>query len=81
MAAVLADVGRADALNRIQTPTLVLHGEIDPLVPLGCGEDAARRIPGAHMKVIPNMGHDLPDPVILEVLESLVTHWRTAPNQ
>lgn len=78
MAAVLADVGRADALNRIQTPTLALHGEIDPLVPLGCGEDTARRIAGAHMKVIPNMGHDLPDPVIPEVLESLVTHWRTA---
>ena len=78
MAAVLADVGRADALSRIGAPTLVLHGEIDPLVPLGCGEDTARRIPGAKIKVIPKMGHDLPDPLIQEVLELLVTHWRAA---
>jgi pimeloyl-ACP methyl ester carboxylesterase len=78
MAAVLADVERAGALGRIQTPTLVLHGEIDPLVPLGCGEDTARRISGAQMKVISKMGHDLPDPVLPAVLESLVTHWRAA---
>ena len=80
MAAILADVGRADALRQIRAPTLVLHGEVDPLVPPGCGEDTARRIPGAQMKVIPKMGHDLPDPVLAEILALLTTHWRTAEN-
>lgn len=78
MAAILADVGRAEALRGIRTPTLVIHGDADPLVPPGCGEDTARRIPGARIKVMPKMGHDLPEPLIPEILSELLTHWRAA---
>jgi pimeloyl-ACP methyl ester carboxylesterase len=81
MAAVIADAGRANALSRIRTPTCVIHGEIDPLVPLGCGEDTARRIPGARIKVMPKMGHDLPEPLIPEMVQMLVTHWDAAAAQ
>ena len=59
LAAILADGERADQLARIQRPTLVVHGADDPWVPPVCGEDTARRIPGARLAIIPDMGHDL----------------------
>ncbi len=60
MAAVLADGDRRAMLRGIKVPTLVIHGAADPLVPLAGGEDTAASIPGAVLKVIPGMGHDLP---------------------
>jgi 3-oxoadipate enol-lactonase len=45
------------ALDRIVAPTLVLHGEVDPLVPLANGVALAERIPGARLKVYEETGH------------------------
>ena len=68
MLAIGADTcKRAAELGRITAPTLVLHGRADPLVPYPCGEDTARRIPGARMHGIDGMGHDLP-PGLIDVL-------------
>ncbi|WP_225781299.1 alpha/beta fold hydrolase [Xenophilus sp. Marseille-Q4582] len=68
MLAIGADTGVRDrALAGIRTPTLVLHGDGDVLVPIECGRDTARRIPGAHFETIAGMGHDLP-PGALPVL-------------
>jgi pimeloyl-ACP methyl ester carboxylesterase len=74
MAAIAADTRRADELARIRTPTLVLHGKDDPLVPFACGEDSARRIRGARFLGIEGMGHDLPPGVVERLLEVLVPH-------
>ena len=76
MAAIASDFGRAAQLHRITAPTLVIHGSDDPLVPIACGEDTARRIPGARMVSIPGMGHDLPPGVVERILEPLVPHLR-----
>ena len=78
MAAIVADAGRADALTRISTPTLVIHGDADRLVPLACGEDTARRIPGARIEVMPGMGHDLPEPLLPGILQGMVRHLGAA---
>ena len=59
LAAILTDTGRAAQLGNIRTPTLVLHGAEDPLVPLAGAEDTARRIAGARLEVVPEMAHDL----------------------
>lgn len=75
MVAVAADTGhRALALARITAPTLVLHGRADPLVPFACGEDTARRIPGAKLVGIDGMGHDLPPGVVERLLAHVVPH-------
>ncbi|MDD0815609.1 alpha/beta fold hydrolase [Curvibacter sp. HBC28] len=74
MAAIVADSGRAKALARISTPTLVVHGRQDPLVPLACGQDTAARIPGARMAVIDGMGHDLPEGVVQRLLPLVLPH-------
>jgi pimeloyl-ACP methyl ester carboxylesterase len=76
MTAIAADSRRADELPHIKTRTLVLHGKADPLVPLACGHDTARRIPGAGFVGIDGMGHDLPPGVVERLLEPLVPHLR-----
>ena len=61
--AIAADTGRAAQLGRIKRPTLVLHGLADPLIPVAAAHDLAARIPGAQLKLIEGMGHDLPEPL------------------
>ena len=78
MLAVVADVTRAGELARVQSPTLVLHGKADPLVPYPCGEDTARRIRGAKIVGVEGMGHDLPPGVVERLLEPLIPHLRAA---
>ena len=78
MLAVLADTTRATELPRITAPTLVLHGKADPLVPFACGEDTARRIPGARLVGIEGMGHDLPPTPVAQMLAELILHLRAA---
>lgn len=70
MLAIGADSRRPEVLPRIKCPTLVLHGEADALVPMVCGQDTAKRIPGSKFISIPGMGHDLPP----EVCAILVNH-------
>jgi pimeloyl-ACP methyl ester carboxylesterase len=61
LAAVVAAGSRADLLRDVTTPTLVIHGAEDPLIPLSGGQDTADSIPGAALLVIEGMGHDLPE--------------------
>ena len=75
--AVIADLDRADQLAGIQAPTLVVHGKADPLVPYACGEDTARRIPGAKIVGIDGMGHDLPPGVVDLLLQALLPHLKS----
>jgi len=58
--AIQASGDRAHALARLDVPTLVIHGEDDPLVQLPGGEATAHAIPGAQLDVIAGMGHDIP---------------------
>ena len=80
MVAVASDHARADELKSISVPTLVLHGKADPLVPFACGEDTARRIPGARLVGIEGMGHDLPPGVVERLLEEMLPHLSSAPH-
>ncbi len=75
MVAIAADTERPKLLPRITTPTLVLHGDADPLVPLACGRDVARRIgPAARLVTIPGMGHDLPPGAVAQWLPHALEH-------
>ena len=72
MLAAMADRERAGLLTRITTPTLVIHGKADPLVPYACGEDTARRIPNAKLHGIEGMGHDMPPGAIDNMMARLL---------
>ena len=58
--AILASGDRVEMLKGIKVPTLVLHGEDDPLLPVECGRDVARLVPAAKIETFPGWGHDLP---------------------
>ena len=76
--AVLASGSRVDLLKTIHVPTLVLHGEDDPLVPVEGGRDTARQVPGAKLTTIPGWGHDLPAELVLRLVDAVATHCKAA---
>jgi pimeloyl-ACP methyl ester carboxylesterase len=51
---------RTQALNKVIAPTLIIHGDIDPLVPIEAGYATAQAISHSKMDVIKGMGHNLP---------------------
>jgi len=61
--AILASGDRTEAVRGIRIPTLVVHGDRDPLVNVAAGRRTAELISGAELMVVPGMGHDLPRPV------------------
>jgi proline iminopeptidase len=72
--AVLAAGDRREWLRRITAPTLVLHGRLDPLVPLAAGVETAQCIAGARLVVIEGMGHDLPPALLPRIAEEIAAH-------
>lgn len=74
MAAIVADGDRRAMLKGIRAPTLVIHGEDDPLVPLAGGRDTADNIAGARLMTIPGMGHDLPLALVETMADAIAGH-------
>ncbi len=72
--AVVASGSRAEGLQALTVPTLVVHGDLDPLVTVSGGQRTAELIPGAELLVLEGMGHDLPAahlPAIVEAITAL----------
>lgn len=72
--AILSSGDRSKFLKRIMTPTLVIHGKQDPLLPIAAGEEVARLIPNSRMMAVEAMGHDLPDQVIDTIVPAVSKH-------
>jgi pimeloyl-ACP methyl ester carboxylesterase len=70
--AIAAAPDRGPELRRLRIPSLVIHGEDDPLVPPDNGRQTAAALPAARLMMIPGMGHNLPERVWGEVLDALV---------
>ncbi len=77
LAAILASGDRTEALRSVTAPTLVLHGEADPLVTPTGGEATAAAVPGARHLTYPGMGHDLPRPLWNELVQEITGHLRS----
>ncbi len=80
LVAVAAAGDRTGIVRAIRAPTLVLHGDEDPLIPPAAGEATARAIVEgggrAEFVSIRGMGHDLPDEVLPEIARRIVAHCR-----
>lgn len=61
--AIMASGDRTRGLRGVEAPTLVIHGRADPLVRPAGGRATARAVPGARLRLIEGMGHDLPAPL------------------
>lgn len=73
-AAIAASGSRVEALQRITAPTLVIHGSVDPLVPVEGGRDTAAHVAGAQLEIFEGMGHDFPAALLPQFVELIARH-------
>jgi pimeloyl-ACP methyl ester carboxylesterase len=74
LAAINASGDRRPGLAGVRVPTLVLHGEADPLVRPAGGRATAAAVPGARLVTYPGMGHNLPRelwPALLDEIQQV----------
>jgi len=62
---------RRDQLKNIRVPALVIHGADDPLVPVEASKDIAAIVPGATLRILPNMGHDMPPSLMKTISDAI----------
>ncbi|MHB1444400.1 MAG: alpha/beta fold hydrolase [Acidimicrobiales bacterium] len=74
LVAIVASEDRTPALRQLDVPTLVVHGDADPLVTPSGGRATADAIPGAELLVIPGAGHDLPPGCWPTLVEAIVAN-------
>ena len=72
--AVMAAPSRVADLAKLDVPSLIIHGDADPLVPVECGMDTANSIPGARMEIFYGMGHDLPEMLVPAISSLIIDH-------
>jgi pimeloyl-ACP methyl ester carboxylesterase len=71
------DSPRSGGLSDICTPTLVVHGDHDPVWPLDHGRALHQQIPGSEMLILRGVGHELPARVWPEFVAALLSHTST----
>jgi pimeloyl-ACP methyl ester carboxylesterase len=79
--AILASGSRTEGLRKLDVNTLVIHGDVDPLVTVSGGERTAEVIPGAELMILEGMGHDVPVfywPQVIEAITGLASRSTAA---
>ena len=74
MAAIYASGDRSEGLRNLKVPTLVIHGLEDILLPPDGGQRVAELVPGAHLMLMKDMSHDLPEPLWPLIVGSILGH-------
>ena len=59
MAAIIGSQNRKELLKTIITPTLIIHGDIDPLIKVKNAYSAERLIQSSELEIVEGMGHML----------------------
>ena len=73
---IIASGDRVEMLKTIKVPTLVMHGEDDPLLPVAGGRDVAALVPGAELQTYPGWGHDFPAKLIPTIADRIAVFCR-----
>jgi len=73
-AAIIASGNRKKSLANVKVPTLVIHGDADPLIPVEAGKDTSEAIPGARLEIIQGMGHALPRSLWPKLIDLIWNH-------
>ena len=76
---IIASGDRVELLKAIKLPTLVMHGEEDPLLPIACGRDVASLVPGAEFQSYPGWGHDFPAKLISTIADRISSFCKAHP--
>jgi len=78
--AITASGDRTAALRKLDLPAAVIHGKNDLLVNPSGGRATAKAIPGARLKMIDGMGHDMPRALYPTFVEEIVGNAARAPE-
>ena len=81
LGAIYASGDRTRRLATLKTPTLVIHGTQDPLMPVAAGRATAQAIPDAKLLILPEMGHDLPTPYWPRMQDAIAAHMRSSHRE
>jgi len=71
--AILRSLKNGVDFHQIVQPTLIIHGQLDPVFAPEHGKALAKEIPQARIEIIPNMGHIIPE-AMSERLAGLIAH-------
>jgi pimeloyl-ACP methyl ester carboxylesterase len=74
----MAAPSRIPGLRGVGMPTLVIHGDVDPLVPPENGRRVAQAVPGARLLTFAEMGHDLPPAIWPAVVDAIAKNAMAA---
>jgi pimeloyl-ACP methyl ester carboxylesterase len=80
MLAVMASGSRAEGLAKVATPTLVIHGEVDPLVGITGGKRTADLVPGSTFVEIEGMGHEIAPNDRTQIVDVITRHAASATS-
>lgn len=75
MSAIVASGDFRKQTRSIKSPTLVVHGNADPLVPIEGGHDIAKLVRGARMEIMDGMGHDVPPRFLPQITKLMLDHF------
>jgi pimeloyl-ACP methyl ester carboxylesterase len=72
--AVLKNGYRKSLIASIKAPTLIIHGDEDPLMSVEGGKEISQLIPSAKLLIINGMGHDMPKEVWSQITDAIYDH-------
>jgi pimeloyl-ACP methyl ester carboxylesterase len=77
LTATASSPDRTDRLGSLDVPTLVVHGTLDPVIPVAHAYATAAAIPGAELLIVDGLGHEY-DPRALEPVAAAVVRHTSA---
>lgn len=72
--AMQIDGPRGGGFADLCAPCLIVHGERDPVYPLPHAHALERAMPGSRLLVLPQAGHEIPEPLWGLFIEALIRH-------
>lgn len=70
-AATVPNSDRRAKLETIHVPTLIIHGDSDPIFPPEHARDQAKHIAGSELLILEGVGHDLPEALIPKIVDAI----------
>ena len=81
LAAITASDCRQHLMPKIKAPTLVIHGSLDPVMPIAAGKQTAAQIRKAKLKIVNGMGHDFPPALMVKMTKWISKHDKKAEQK